>query len=271
MDKTKHNNGRRHSEAVHEKVRKMRIDGKTHREITKELGVSLGSANLWTRGIVLSPEQKAAIHEHEVALRRLKITPEYREHLREHAKKYLWKEKYTDEDLISKIQNFYHINGRIPLKREFNALKIYRDRFGSWNNAIRLAGFEPNPVLFAKRFIANDGHQCDSFSEKIIDDYLAREHILHTRNVPYEGTRMTADFGIETNIILEFFGLAGVQHNYDRLVNLKREHAKQKNILLIEVYPEDIFPVNTLDRVLSFGILEKLLTYLPSPCPSRAF
>jgi hypothetical protein len=48
----------------------------------------------------------------------------------------------------------------------------YQQRFGSWNNAIRLAGFEPNSVIFSKKFLAKDGHVCDSYAEKIIDDWL---------------------------------------------------------------------------------------------------
>ena len=73
------------------------------------------------------------------------------------------KKKYARDDLLRKITDFYAKNGRIPLKREFNMHREYKSRFGSWNSAIRAAGFEPNPELFAHKFKVNDGHPCDSF------------------------------------------------------------------------------------------------------------
>ena len=77
----------------------------------------------------------------------------------------------TNQELILRIKRFNKKHGRIPLKREFNSTYIlYLKRFGGWNNAVRIAGFNPNPVFFAKKFIALDGHVCDSFAEKIIDD-----------------------------------------------------------------------------------------------------
>ena len=45
MGKAKHRNGVRHSLWVKEKTVVLRQEGKTHREIVKELGISLGSAD----------------------------------------------------------------------------------------------------------------------------------------------------------------------------------------------------------------------------------
>ena len=78
----------------------------------------------------------------------------------------------SKEELYKQIKEFYKKNKRIPLKREFPHYDAIRARFGTWNKAIEAAGFEPNPVMFSKKFIAKDGHICDSFSEKIIDDWL---------------------------------------------------------------------------------------------------
>ncbi len=74
--------------------------------------------------------------------------------------------------IINEIKKFYKNNGRIPTKKEVNYYKAARLRFGTWNKAIEATGFEPNPVLFAKKHIANDGHKCNSLAEKIIDDWL---------------------------------------------------------------------------------------------------
>ena len=56
-----------------------------------------------------------------------------------------------------------------------------REIFGSWNNAVEAAGFKPNPVLFAEKHTADDGHHCDSLAEKIIDDWLNSQKILICR------------------------------------------------------------------------------------------
>jgi len=68
----------------------------------------------------------------------------------------------TKEEILKQIKEFYKINKRIPLKREFPHYMAIRARFGTWNKAIETSGFESNPVMFAKKYIANDGHKCDS-------------------------------------------------------------------------------------------------------------
>jgi len=80
--------------------------------------------------------------------------------------------------LIRLIRGFYDKHQRIPLKREFKHYRAARGRFGTWNKTIEAAGFKPNPVMFAKKWIAKDGHKCDSLAEKIIDDWLYREKFL---------------------------------------------------------------------------------------------
>lgn len=77
------------------------------------------------------------------------------------------------KEVLHKIRKFYKLNKRIPVKKEMcDAYGKARDAFGTWNKAIETAGYEPNPVMFAKRYIAFDGHQCDSLAEKIIDEWL---------------------------------------------------------------------------------------------------
>ena len=62
---------------------------------------------------------------------------------------------------------------------------------------------------------------------------------------------MTADFVLGKNTILEFFGLAGVQKQYDVLVERKRRISKERGIQLIEVYPKDLFPKNRLADIIA--------------------
>lgn len=159
--------------------------------------------------------------------------------------------KITKKQIIEEIRKFYRDNGRIPLKRELHHYKATRSRFGTWNKAIKAAGFEPNPVMFAKKFIANDSHKCDSLAEKIIDDWLYARKIKHKTNVRYpENNSLTADFVVGNNWI-EFFGLDGQLSSYDQLKKKKLKIAKMLNLHLITIYPQDLFPKCKLGKILS--------------------
>lgn len=121
--------------------------------------------------------------------------------------------------------------------------------FGSWNKAIEEAGFKPNPVKFSKKHIAQDGHLCDSLSEKIIDDWLLRNNIPHKVNVPYLDTKFTADFKVN-DYYIEFFGLHNGLDRYNLSMKEKIRLIKQNHLKLIAIYPKDIFPESKLDTIL---------------------
>lgn len=155
----------------------------------------------------------------------------------------------SGEEICGRIKDFYATHGRIPMKIEFLHYNAARDRFGTWNNAIAAAGFKPNPVMFAQKYIARDGHKCDSLAEKIIDDWFLERNIIHERSMPYPGdTRLTADF-IVGNLWIEFFGLAGELKKYDELLKRKRLVCEKYNLHLIELYPKDIIPITKLSRI----------------------
>ena len=155
------------------------------------------------------------------------------------------------ETIIQYIKSFYNEHGRIPLKREFLQTKAARKRFGSWNKAIKTAGFKPNPVMFARKHTANDGHVCDSLAEKIIDDWLYARKINHKRSIPYP-----SDLGLHVDFVvedywIEFFGLHGQHKRYDELRMEKLKLVKKHHIKFIEIYPHDLFPNNRLDEILN--------------------
>ena len=160
--------------------------------------------------------------------------------------------KFSRDQIIQKIKSFYEKNNRIPLKCEFHHYRSARRQFGTWNKAIKASGLTPNPVLFSRKFIANDGHKCDSLSEKIIDDWLSARKIAHKINVPYpKNKKLTVDFLIKNNWI-EFFGLSGKLDKYDRQKKRKIRLAKKLQLKFIEIYPCHLFPKNKLDQLLGF-------------------
>jgi len=159
-------------------------------------------------------------------------------------------------EVLSKIRKFHKLNERIPVKKEmYDAYRKARDVFGTWNKAIEAAGFKANPVLFADRCLASDGHWCDSFAEKIIDEWFHSKGIVHKRSVqyPHKFKKMTCDF-VVGKYFIEFFGLEGEVKRYTKHVNIKRRLSKKYNLNLVEIKPIDLFPKNKLDRILNFLI-----------------
>lgn len=237
----KYNNGRRHLPVVKQEARRLRRqEGLTHREIVERLGISLGSAYLWTKNIKPINKQKQAIEE-----RRVKGGPVWTKAERiktgKRLRSYQFKKQHTRQSLIKEILNFYKQNGRIPLKKEFNSRRSFRTYFGSWNNAIRAAGFEPNPEFFAKRVKAQDGHMCDSFTESIIDNWLFNNHIPHERSKRYPNSRMTTDFYIPScNLFIEYFGLKGASRIYDRSFLRKMDLVKKLDLNFLALFANDI-------------------------------
>lgn len=161
-------------------------------------------------------------------------------------------QKYSKNEILEKIRKFYKKHERPPTKREFKSYKAARKRFGTWNKAVKSAGLEPNPVLFAEKHEAKDGHICDSLSEKIIDDWFYANGISHEINVPYPKNKsLTCDFKVKKYFI-EFFGLEGEHKRYTELVEKKRNLAKKHNLHLVEIKPKHLFPKPKLNTVLDF-------------------
>ena len=163
---------------------------------------------------------------------------------------------YTKEKLIQMIKTFVEKHGRSPTKNEFVKIRnsfypnhtTFRDYFGTWNNAIRAAGYEPNEQWFAtaRDLSAKDGHKCNSVSEIIIDDWLFDNNIPHVREYLYPEGRYSCDF-IVNDIFIEFFGLVNapdVAPNYRKIMQKKREICRKYNIRLIELYENDLYSLD---------------------------
>lgn len=159
--------------------------------------------------------------------------------------------RLSKESVLREIKEFFVKWGRIPIKYELPTLSSRGRRvFGTWNKAISAAGFVPNQVVFSKKFTANDGHICDSLSEKIVDDWLFVRNIKHEVHVRYPwNNHMSADFKVGEHWI-ELFGLTGQLKRYDSLMEEKLKLVKEYKLKLISLYLSDIFPVSNLDTKL---------------------
>ena len=238
---------------IQKKIKQLRRKGKSHREISKILKVSLGTSFKYSQRIRLTKKQHRYLvtQNYKNGLGKLTKEEHHSASIKggENNRKNLTP-KYSRDQLLKLLKDFYINNGRMPTKKDFlSKYGCYFRNFGTWNNAIREAGFSPNPVLFAKKFLSNDGHKCDSFSEKIIDDWLYARKIPHERNVRYDSTKFTVDFKVG-NTYIEFFGLHGQLKRYDTLMKKKLRYIRSHKLKLISLFPKDIFPQCNLDQIL---------------------
>lgn len=234
------------------RARELRVKGHSHRQIAKDLNISLGTAVIFTKDIKITWRQHVAL---------MKNTGIFR-HAHEDRSKWsargsanwLSHIKYSRETLLKMIIDFYNQNQRIPTKREFYShWQAYRRVFGNWNGAIIEAGYMPNSERFTRKVIANDGHVCDSLAEKIIDDWLHRRKISHICHIYYPGqNKFRTDFFVKNKYWVEFLGLHNQLESYDRVYQKKLEVARKNGIKIIELYPQDLFPRNKLSEKLDF-------------------
>lgn len=165
--------------------------------------------------------------------------------------------KYNKHDLIKIIQNKAAELHRTPSRRELDKISFACIRtFSSWNNALIKAGLVPHRSLNERMYkrvftIAQDGHRCDSISEAIIDNWLTENKIVHEHNKNYPSSKHLADWSVQNgNIFVEYFGLARDSKRYDETIKTKRDICKRNGIKLIEIYPENVYPILSLDKIL---------------------
>lgn len=233
-------------------ARRLRKIGQSHSDIAKNLHISKSAAFNHTKDIHISYQQHLELIRRGF-LKMRKLLP--KSVLVEAARRggqntpTKFKPKYSRTFLIDAIKKFYQKHKRIPTKREFNSRwQCYLKHFGSWNKAVIIAGFKPNPELFSKKWIAKDSHKCDSLSEKIIDDLLYKLDLPHERNIFYpRQKKFTVDFLVNGKIWVEFLGLKNELRSYDRLVARKRRLAERVGIKILEIHPKDLFPIENLE------------------------
>ena len=95
------------------------------------------------------------------------------------------------------------------------------------------------------RALCVDGHKARSRDERIIDDWLTANGILHEREPRLKG--MHPDWRIG-NVYVEYWGLAG-QQGYEARREEKLAIYKRRRLKLVELFPEDI---SSLEHKLGF-------------------
>ena len=184
-----------------------------------------------------------------------------------------YQNRASKENMIDLLKELIAIGGFIPpsnFKSDFSYLKNfdkekfdrmiiilnkmpdfqdYKRVFGSWFKTLIAANVLEEGIRKMSRgymCLAEDGHECLSLGEKNIDDWLYRHNIGHQKEPKYPGEyNFRGDWKVG-NYFIEYWGLAG-QEDYDNKILLKREIAKEFNLSLIEIHPNNL---NNLNEIL---------------------
>lgn len=91
-------------------------------------------------------------------------------------KKIRGKKAYADVDLLNYLKEFYQERGKVPAERDFMnnpgypGLSTYQIRFGSWNNALKLAGLDVDTLI--KKGVVQSSDQKARLSELYVNDFF---------------------------------------------------------------------------------------------------
>jgi hypothetical protein len=141
--------------------------------------------------------------------------------------------------------------------------EAYKNAFGSWLQALISANILEDGkkyAIFGIRCVANDGHECLSLSERVIDDWLSEHNIPHEKEpfYPYHtflnpSGRMRADWKVGEHLI-EYAGLMD-EPEYAAKIETKQEIALEFGLSLIVVEPADILDIQEkLGHLANLGI-----------------
>ncbi len=184
-----------------------------------------------------------------------------------------WTNHHTDEELEDYFMEFVEKHNRPPAFIEFNnndyypSFWCYQNRFGSWNNAVRHYGFEPNPSGTGFSFQFEDGEIIKSRFEYDVSWYLRDHGISYQRDVNYKdyienyNGRKNCDYLVRfkgEDLFIEIAGFitkykskGSVEKDYILRLEDKLKTLDKSGLDYMVLYPID-FENYTLDELLGF-------------------
>lgn len=168
---------------------------------------------------------------------------------------------YKKEEIKKMFLRLYNVDDIPPTKLEVdgdyecNNFKFSSDmlhnKFRSYNEFLKYCGFEMFNSRFSYPCVAKDGHLCDSRAEKVVDDFMYNNGIIHIPHPRYKDfivgfkKNNLADWMLEDGTVVEYFGLTG-REQYDKKTKHKISVLQENNKKYIAIYPNDI---NNLDSL----------------------
>lgn len=167
----------------------------------------------------------------------------------------------NEERLEEKVKDLLIQFGYFPSQKELHHhgeyAVVYRlcEKYGNVANASLAYGYEINKIK------ALDGHFCDSFSERIVDDYLYCCNVSHERNIKIclDNVNVVPDFLLSSSdkVVIEVLMCDyylpprfEMEEVYVKRYLVKRKAYLDNGYQLIEVFPNDLRSKKILDEKL---------------------
>lgn len=157
--------------------------------------------------------------------------------------------KWSKESLINNIKEFVRLENRIPQSCEIQpAESIYRHNFGSWNKAIKAAGFIPSTNDgYGNRTFAKDGILYRSKAEAYFVDNFLYSKYSYEYERKYDNHNKYYDFYLpELDLYIELDGEIRPQ-----VIDEKIEINKKENKNLLVIKTKDIYNKKDLNEFIS--------------------
>ena len=150
------------------------------------------------------------------------------------------------ENIKSEVEEIIESIGHFPSDQEL----LFLERTSFRNGVKKHGGLRKVAERLGvkhKYVIANDGHYCDSFAEKIIDDILFAQHIKHERGITFllNEKKLVPDFILENNIVVEVLMVNPyvpsrnkIETNYSKRFLQKKRLYKEHNYEVFDFLPE---------------------------------
>ena len=156
---------------------------------------------------------------------------------------------WTKETILLSIKQFYQNHNRIPISRDFThnvnfpEASTVQNHFGSWNAAIKAAGFVPNlgtSDLYGTPTIAKDNVLYRSKAEAyFVDNYLYGKYIYEYER-KYDNHNKYYDFYLpESNLYIELDGQLRPEIIQEKILINKQENKKLLVIQTDDIYKKD--------------------------------
>ena len=158
----------------------------------------------------------------------------------------------TKKELLDNLIKLGKKLGRTPTSLEVNELlesgaTAYYRYFGSYSEACKEAGLEPNVSIFGRsyHYLSRNGDVCLSSKELEITNLLIDNNIEYEKEILYRDIVDDADLPLIrcdwmiADIVVEYFGMSE-RKDYRERMNMKIKLCEEKNVKLIPLLPEDM-------------------------------
>jgi hypothetical protein len=149
---------------------------------------------------------------------------------------------YSNTNLINVIKEFVNIHNRIPAARDFKGTKPnysnFETVFGTWNNAIEAAGFEPNIQNgYGIDTFGLDGHLYRSRAEAYFADNFLYDKYTYVIEPKYPNGVWMYDWYIkDLDLYIELDGGLRPERIAEKIEMNKQLHRKCLVIPISEIY-----------------------------------